>query len=64
MPIHRVPVSHIAEDLTQIQREGERILSITPEVRVPLFVEPDSDLNVADFYLVVTEFVTPGVETR
>jgi archaeosine-15-forming tRNA-guanine transglycosylase len=49
MPVHRVPATHLEEDLRQIQREGETITSV---------VANDG------YFVVVTEFVTPGVETR
>ena len=31
MPVHRVPRATLHEDLKAIEREGERVLSITPD---------------------------------
>lgn len=49
MPVHRVPRPSLHEDLKAIEREGESILSITPD---------------GDVFVVVTRFKGDEIETR
>ena len=45
MPVHKIPRGAIHEDLTQLEREGESVVSVTP---------------VGRHFVVVTRFHTPA----
>ena len=42
MPIHRIPRAHLDEDLIELRKTGERVVTMTPET---------------DVFVVVTEFI-------
>lgn len=49
MPVHRVPKGTVHEDVTRIEREGERLVAAIPE---------------GEHYVIFTEFLRPHFESR
>ena len=52
MPVHHIPRASLHEDLLRLDREGERVDSITNDATDP------------DRYVVVTSFKDGGLELR
>lgn len=49
MPVHRVPKGSVHEDVTKIERESERIVSVSVD---------------GDYFVIFTEFRHPPIERR
>lgn len=49
MPVHKIPVGHLHEDLIALEREGETAVTTVRE---------------GDYFVVTTKFHTSAVETR